>query len=237
MINIVSHTVKLFRYFVILAVIILFWSPFAFSLDNKTIEESRAIALSDWSVRAISSVVDGNFQKSDIESFAARIDDIASGRVGQDILIDETDLEKPAKFYLEYLDSYKWQDIDNDGTYEFLAIVVHIRGINQFYVVKRINSTFKIQAFDLCYNKYLMEDIKNSAQLDGILEDINKDGKLELIIPVPEPDNIFAPCWPTIYKWNGKKFEDASQSFKDYYRNVLLPQEENHIFKLQTEIE
>ncbi|MBI4698669.1 MAG: hypothetical protein HY758_07120 [Nitrospirae bacterium] len=70
-----------------------------------------------------------------------------------------------------------------------------------------------------------------------MIRDLDLDGEKELIIPVPNSENIYAPCWPTIYKWNGKKFEDASQSFKDYYRNVLLPQEKNHILKLQIEIE
>lgn len=221
---------KLFRYFLILAVIIFFWSPFALCLEQKTIEESRAIALSDWSVEARPSIVDMLFNKVSYEHFMAIIESEPGLRK---IFLKDIDFEKPVDLYLMSVGDYTWNDIDANGIYEFLGIMIVNRGYDRFYIVKRIDEQFSIQVIGVCFNKdYIFENKK----ITDMIKDLDHDGKGEIIIPVPESENSFVSCWPTIYKWNGKKFEDASETFEDYYRDVILPKEEKHILKLQAEI-
>ncbi len=221
---------NLFRYCVILTFIILLWASNAFCLDNMTIDEARAIALSDWSVNARPSMVNMSFNKVSYEHFMALIESEPGLRK---IFLKDMDFEKPVDLYLMSVGDYTWNDIDADGIYEFLGIMIVNRGYDRFHIVKRIDEQFSIQVISVCFNKdYIFENKK----ITDMIKDLDHDGKGELIIPVPESENSIVSCWPTMYKWNGKKFEDASETFKDYYRDVLLLNEENHILKLQAEI-
>ena len=209
---------KLFRYFLISAIILLFWSPFALCLDQKTIEESRAIAFSDWSVKANPSVFDMSFSKSSYKHFFALMEDIINDNELKEIQINEIDFEKPADLYLRYLGDFEWVDMDGDGQYELLGVIVWVRGVDKFYVIKRNEVKFKIQQIKVCYNIYQTEDHK----FEDIIKDIEQDGKYELVLPVPIDEDSCIPFWTKIYKWNGDKYQDASEQFKNYYQNVLL---------------
>jgi hypothetical protein len=59
---------------------------------------------------------------------------------------------------------------------------------------------------------------------DDDIQDINHDGKLELILwsPVAWPNEIGEECeWPMVYAWNGTGYTEAGSLYRAYYQRYL----------------
>jgi hypothetical protein len=223
----------LLRYSAILPTIIFLWPHFALCLDQKTIEESRAIALADWSMNAKPSMVERAINKTSYEHFFSIIEEHTGPNGLKEMLVDDMHFGSSSVLHLRYLADFEWADIDGDGQYELLGVIVYIRGMDRLYVIKRSESMFRIQRIEICYEIYEAQDHKFA----DIMEDIDQDGKYELLLPVPTDEDNCLPFWTEISEWNGQRYQDASERFCDYYRDRLLALTDDRVRKLSERLE
>lgn len=172
-----------------------------------------------------------------------------------EVLIRDLDSPKVKDFHRELKEKgivvtqvgdFKWVDLDSDGVYDLLVSVDYSGRAfyNTLYIVKQKKDIFTYQEIRA----------ENIERLDGTIEDIYKetygsmqicfkgckliisdmdnDGYMELILPQRLTEYYGArpiAIWTSIYKFNGTKFEDASNQFKDFYKTVMLPKVDSDI--------
>lgn len=207
---------RYFKYCLILGVLLLFVSQ-----ENAT---TSKVASSDWSINAIPSVVDLGFSKEDIAHFINKYRKKELKELfGEEEKLDEYEGIKVGDFI--------WEDIDKDGYYELLVTTATSRCFfNSLSIYKSIsNEKVPYQSIEV----WMLD------KLDRVLEDLDNDGYQELILPILITEyrgvRPFA-LWTAIYKWNGEKFQEASEQFNYFYRTVLLPKVEHRIIELEEEM-
>ncbi|HSC46795.1 MAG TPA: hypothetical protein VLG68_01770 [Gammaproteobacteria bacterium] len=133
---------------------------------------------------------------------------------------------------------YEFAQLHNDGSYQFVAVVNSSGPERPFYRTLAIvdNKNGKLSMTELKTNTLGFED-----DIDAIVVDINKDGKHEIVVPRRLGDLVGtatpSPELDDIYVWNGNKFEQRDSSFKDYYRNTVLPKIQKNMTAKQQEKE
>ncbi|MFQ6120973.1 MAG: hypothetical protein ACE5KE_13950 [Methanosarcinales archaeon] len=148
---------------------------------------------------------------------------------------------------------FKWIDLDADGVYELLVSVDYSGRafFNNLYIVKQRGQTYTYQwIFVENVGRFdeVIEDLEKGWRgsmtlcfrgCKMVIKDMDNDGSLELIIPIKLTEYRGArpyALWTAIYKWNGEKFQDASEQFKDFYQTVLLPKVDTRIRELEEEM-
>ncbi len=176
--------------------------------------QSRDVQSADWSVQAKPSVVEMGFDKNAVAAFVNSL-------VG--------DPEDPLT--ANQIGDFKWLDVDKDGVYELLVT---------YDVTKRAffggPAIFKSIAGKKRWHQFLSGwELK---ELDGAIEDLDRDGLPELIVPIRLSEYRGArpiAVWPAVCKWNGDKFVDASGQFRTFYEQRVLPEIEAEIRRLTAE--
>lgn len=174
------------------------------------------ISKADWRVNAKPSVVERNFTKKQVAQFV----DNWRGVYGE---TDAELAEPPSK--AEQVGDFKWFDIDNDGVYELFLTFAETRAIFGGPSIYKVVNGKKTDLQHLG---------GNIAKIDEVMEDLDGDGRPELLLPRSVSGYPFGlafprPIWTSIYRWNGQKFEDASARFRDFYLKRQLPKAEARI--------
>jgi hypothetical protein len=176
------------------------------------------ISTADWSVKAKPSVTERRFDNDAVARFKDNFMGVDRDKLG----LEDDDLPtKP-----EQIGDFKWLDIDKDGDYELFVTSAASRA---FYrgpsIYKSVNGK-KIQLQTL-------DGWPPNQHIDEALEDLDGDGTPEVIIHQILSRHyrgaMSSDTWTVIYRWNGKQFEDASASFKDFYLKRLLPKVEANV--------
>lgn len=207
---------KYFKYCLILSFLLLFTSSVYANISK--------VASTDWSVKAKPSVVDLAFSKEDIAHFINTYREKELKELfGEKEKFEEYDKIKVGDFM--------WEDIDKDGYYELFVTTAYSRAFfNSLGIYKSISDE-KVP--------YQGIEVWMLDRLEGVLKDLDNDGYSELILPILITEyrgvRPFA-LWTAIYKWNGEKFQEASEQFNYFYRTVLLPKVEHRIIELEEEM-
>jgi len=124
---------------------------------------------------------------------------------------------------------FKFVDLDADGQLELLA-AVDFSGRGQFnllVVVRRTGDHFAVQQI----NALGVESVA------GIFSDLNKDGKMELLVPTALTPYLGGPspqaAWTAIHGWSGPLLVDISSQLSTYYQTSILPALKQNLDNLQ----
>ena len=123
---------------------------------------------------------------------------------------------------------FTWADLAGDGHYE-LVMTLDVNGrafFNALMIFRREPS-----------GKIATEELRGSniQNLGKVIQDLDGDGKDELIIPTmlaefSADDGI---SWPMVYRLNKGQYVEASRDFPDFYEKEVLPGLDEQIAKLQ----
>ena len=113
-----------------------------------------------------------------------------------------------------HLCDFRFADLRRSGN---LSLVVSVDGggtggCNQTFIFDKTHSGF--------------ESYSSWALFSGAedVQDINHDGKLELILwaPIAGPDEVGEECeWPLVFAWTGSEYSELSSQYKGYYERYL----------------
>ena len=113
-----------------------------------------------------------------------------------------------------HLCEFRFADLRRSGN---LSLVVSVDGggtggCNQTFIFDKTDSGFE------SYSSWAL------FSGDEDVQDINHDGKLELILwaPIAWPDEVGEECeWPLVFSWTGSEYSEVSSRYKGYYERYL----------------
>jgi hypothetical protein len=113
-----------------------------------------------------------------------------------------------------HLCKFRFADLRRSGN---LSLVVSVDGggnggCNQTFIFDKTDSGFE------SYSSWAF------FSGDEDVQDINHDGKLELILwaPIAGPDEIGEECeWPLVFAWTGIEYSEVSNQYRGYYERYL----------------
>src|ERR1700684_73254 len=113
-----------------------------------------------------------------------------------------------------HLCDFRFADLRRSGN---LSLVVSVDGggtggCNQTFIFDKTDSGFE------SYSSWAL------FSGDEDVQDINHDGKLELILwaPIAGPDEIGEECeWPLVFAWTGIEYSEVSSQYRGYYERYL----------------
>ncbi len=167
----------------------------------------------DWRVQTKPSVVEKKFDRSAVARFI-------NSFWGE---------EDPDHLGADQIGDFRWIDVDKDGVYELL--VTYDATKRAFFGGPAV---FKVVAGKKVWLQTLSGNIRT---LDRVIEDLDGDGKPELIFPTEVDLGDYrgtrpVAMWTAVYKWNGERFEEAAKQFREFYQQRVLPDLEREIQKL-----
>ncbi len=113
-----------------------------------------------------------------------------------------------------HLCDFRFADLRRSGN---LSLVVSVDGGG----TGGCNQTFIFDKTDSGFESYSSWALFSGAE---DVQDINHDGKLELILwaPIAGPDEVGEECeWPLVFAWTGSEYSELSSQYKGYYERYL----------------
>jgi len=114
-----------------------------------------------------------------------------------------------------FVSEFLAKDLNHDGENEIVASVN-----------KRCTSdpVMFILLFRIGKRGYLQEFRTHMGNINRDIKDINGDGNLEVLTKeILAESTCHAECveWPEVYKWDGRRYVEASEDFPEYYKKII----------------
>lgn len=179
------------------------------------------ITADGWRVDAKPSVVECNFTNKSVAKFLDQY---------RGVDIDDPELAEPAA-KPEQVGDFKWIDINKDGIYELFVTFAETRAFFHGPIIFQSQNGKKVRL-------QTITGWPAKSKIADSMIDLNNDGTPELLISrylTYYRGAVTSDIWTAIYQWDGQKYSDQSGSFKNYYKETLLPKVKARIEELSAQ--
>lgn len=114
---------------------------------------------------------------------------------------------------------YALVELHRDGKIQLVITVAFSRNFyNHLYIVGKEGE--ELQAFEVYRGDATISNLNSS------IVDLDGDGRKQFLLPrylAPYAGAKPVPIMTDVYAWNGRQYEMANASYKNYYRDTVLP--------------
>ncbi len=127
------------------------------------------------------------------------------------------------------VEGFSWANLSGNNQYQLVVVFQPLgsSGANSMAIYNR-DSSGKISEQEIQGHGIQLEGWKDRPYIPKVIQDLNGDGKDELVIPVQLGSGIYgaAPVaiWPKVYRLQNGKYVEASRDFAKFYDTQVLPE-------------
>jgi len=184
-----------------------------------------AMALGFVSLALAAEIADIAWNESNIERLRA-FDKAAVARLVADVTGNISG-HWPPEVKPRDVGEFTWADLAGDGHYELVTTLdVNGRAFFNALMIYSRDSSGKVNSREI--RGWLIGD------LNGVVRDLDGDGKQELVIPTELSSRGWSPTaatptWSAVYRLKDGKYVEASRDFPDFYDKEVLPKLQDQI--------
>ena len=135
---------------------------------------------------------------------------------------------EPARVTADEAAEFTWANLSGNNHYQLVVVFPPLgsAGVNNMSIYSR-DSSGKISEQEIQGQAIHLEGWGNRSYIPKVIQDLNGDGKDELVIPVElgysKGTNRPAIIWPQVYRLQNGECVEASRDFAKFYDTQVLP--------------